>query len=239
MALTFRTGSGGKGSALTIDELDNNFRYFTGSHSVTGSFEVSGSIILTGSLNIDGTISDISTTNLTASSNISASGDLEVRNITASSNISASGDITAQTGSFGSIIPSDENATLGNESNPWKELFVSDGSIVFVSGSVTSSFSVDSSGSLSGSVLEATSASFATTASSATSASFAATASEAVSASFADDTPFNSGSCLIGCTTSLAPSEPAREGTFKFLRTGPNYAIYVYLNGGWRSGSLS
>ena len=29
MALTFRTGSGGKDSALTIEELDNNFRYFT------------------------------------------------------------------------------------------------------------------------------------------------------------------------------------------------------------------
>ena len=27
MALTFRTGSGGKGSALTINELDNNFRH--------------------------------------------------------------------------------------------------------------------------------------------------------------------------------------------------------------------
>tara|TARA_R100001509_G_scaffold163060_1_gene136472 strand:- start:845 stop:1195 length:351 start_codon:yes stop_codon:yes gene_type:complete len=44
MALTFRTGSGGKGSALTIDELDNNFRHFTGSHAVTGSFTVSGSL---------------------------------------------------------------------------------------------------------------------------------------------------------------------------------------------------
>jgi len=50
MALTFRTGSGGKGSALTIEELDNNFRHFTGSHAVSGSFEVTGSIIITGSL---------------------------------------------------------------------------------------------------------------------------------------------------------------------------------------------
>ena len=56
MALTYRTGSGGKGSALTIEELDNNFRYFTGSHSVTGSFGVSGSITLTGSLDIDGSV---------------------------------------------------------------------------------------------------------------------------------------------------------------------------------------
>ena len=98
MALTFRTGSGGKGSALTIDELDNNFRHFTGSHTVSGSVTVSGSI-----------------------------------------NIS------------GSIIPTEETATLGTEAHPFKELFVTDSSIIFVSGSTTSSFGVDSSGSLSGS----------------------------------------------------------------------------------------
>jgi len=56
MALTYRTGSGGKDSALTIKELDNNFRHFTGSHSVTGSFEVTGSITITGSLNQTGTV---------------------------------------------------------------------------------------------------------------------------------------------------------------------------------------
>tara|TARA_R110001583_G_scaffold7581_9_gene37505 strand:- start:2613 stop:2966 length:354 start_codon:yes stop_codon:yes gene_type:complete len=67
MALTYRTGSDGKGSALTIEELDNNFRYFTGSHSVTGSFEVSGSIIITGSLNILGSITTTEDTNLTGS----------------------------------------------------------------------------------------------------------------------------------------------------------------------------
>ena len=44
MALTYRTT---KGSALTIAEMDSNFAYFTGSHSVTGSFEVTGSIIVT------------------------------------------------------------------------------------------------------------------------------------------------------------------------------------------------
>ena len=47
MALTYRSV---KGSALTITELDNNFRHFTGSHDVSGSFEVTGSIIITGSL---------------------------------------------------------------------------------------------------------------------------------------------------------------------------------------------
>lgn len=44
MALTFRST---KGSALTIAEMDSNFAYFTGSHSVTGSFEVTGSVVLT------------------------------------------------------------------------------------------------------------------------------------------------------------------------------------------------
>tara|TARA_B100000768_G_scaffold177162_1_gene190927 strand:+ start:1283 stop:1564 length:282 start_codon:yes stop_codon:yes gene_type:complete len=56
MALTYRTGSGGKGSALTINELDNNFRHFTGSHSVTGSFEVTGSVTITGSLYQTGSV---------------------------------------------------------------------------------------------------------------------------------------------------------------------------------------
>jgi len=56
MALTFRTGSGGKGSALTIEELDNNFRHFTGSHSITGSLTISGSCDITGSLNVSGSI---------------------------------------------------------------------------------------------------------------------------------------------------------------------------------------
>ena len=50
MALTYRTV---KGSPLTIIELDNNFRHFTGSHSVTGSVINSGSFIVTGSLLIN------------------------------------------------------------------------------------------------------------------------------------------------------------------------------------------
>jgi len=46
MALTFR---GIKGTALTINELDNNFRHFTGSHHVSGTINISGSIIPYGS----------------------------------------------------------------------------------------------------------------------------------------------------------------------------------------------
>ena len=43
MALTYRSV---KGSALTINELDDNFRYFTGSHAITAS---SGPFIISGS----------------------------------------------------------------------------------------------------------------------------------------------------------------------------------------------
>jgi hypothetical protein len=41
MALTYRQT---KGSALTIEELDANFQYFTGSHAITGSLTLSGSV---------------------------------------------------------------------------------------------------------------------------------------------------------------------------------------------------
>ena len=47
MALTYR---GTKGSPLTIAEIDSNFAYFTGSHSITGSLTVSGSLIVSGSI---------------------------------------------------------------------------------------------------------------------------------------------------------------------------------------------
>tara|TARA_B100000424_G_C22761690_1_gene410828 strand:+ start:103 stop:684 length:582 start_codon:yes stop_codon:yes gene_type:complete len=56
MALTFRTGSGGKGSALTIEELDNNFRFFTGSHPVSGSFVVTGSMEVIGDTRMTGSL---------------------------------------------------------------------------------------------------------------------------------------------------------------------------------------
>ena len=39
MALTYRQT---KGTALTIEELDANFQYFTGSHSITGSLTIAG-----------------------------------------------------------------------------------------------------------------------------------------------------------------------------------------------------
>lgn len=61
MGLTYRSDLT---RALTITELDNNFRHFTGSHSITGSLTVTGdvnsgninidNITTTGSINIDG-----------------------------------------------------------------------------------------------------------------------------------------------------------------------------------------
>ena len=233
MALTFRTGSGGKGSALTIEELDNNFRHFTGSHIVSGSVTVSGSILISGS-----------------------------------------------------IIPSEATATLGSVDNPFQELFVSDSSIVFVSGSnkVTSSFAVDSNGALSGSFDGNLTGSF--TGSGEITGSFSGglsgsftgsgegdftgsfdgnltgsfTGSGEITGSFSGglsgsftgsgegdftgsfsgsvDTQFNSGSCLIGCTSSVVPSYSASEGTFVFVATGSNHFIYAYVGGSWKSGSL-
>lgn len=63
MALTYRSK---KGSALTIDELDSNFRHFTGSHSITGSLTITDSATITGSLSISG--------NGTFTDTVSASG---------------------------------------------------------------------------------------------------------------------------------------------------------------------
>ena len=50
MALTYRTGSDGKDSALTINELDNNFRHFTGSHAITVSLTISTNLTVEGSI---------------------------------------------------------------------------------------------------------------------------------------------------------------------------------------------
>ena len=156
MALTFRTGSGGKGSALTIDELDNNFRHFTGSHSITGSLTISGSCDITGSLVVSGSITTTEDVNLTGSFTGSFDGELNGR-------------------------------LTGSGTGSW------DGDVI---GSLSGSFT----GSWDG---------------------------------------YNSGSCLIGCTSSAVPTGARPEGTFEFVVDGGNYFMYVYLGGAWRSGSLS
>lgn len=46
MALTYRSV---KGTALTIKELDDNFKHFTGSHAVNGDLTITGSLVVSGS----------------------------------------------------------------------------------------------------------------------------------------------------------------------------------------------
>ena len=76
MALTYRTGSGGKGSALTIEELDNNFRHFTGSQDITGDLVITGSILVSGSLN---SVFDIEGFDLQITGGLDVSRDIVVR----------------------------------------------------------------------------------------------------------------------------------------------------------------
>ena len=212
MALTFRTGSDGKGSALTIEELDNNFRHFTGSHEISGSLIVSSSLIVSGAMYISG-----------------------------------------------SIIPSQETSTLGTFDNPWEELFVSSDSIKFVSGSgftaslslsddriyCTRGFSGSLDGNLSGSFTGSATGSFDGDFTGSLSGSLSGSATGSFDGDFTGsftgsvDTQFNSGSCLIGCTSSVTPTGTRPEGTFEFVASGSVYTMYVYLGGAWRSSSLS
>tara|TARA_B100000780_G_scaffold226811_1_gene166034 strand:- start:18 stop:461 length:444 start_codon:yes stop_codon:yes gene_type:complete len=76
MALTYRTGSGGKGSALTIEELDNNFRHFTGSHPIDGDLIITGSITVSGSAN---SVFDIDFYDLQITGGLDVSRDVVVR----------------------------------------------------------------------------------------------------------------------------------------------------------------
>ena len=76
MALTYRTGSGGKDSALTIEELDNNFRHFTGSHPINGDLTITGSLTVSGSTN---SVFDIDFQNLEITGGLDVSRDVVVR----------------------------------------------------------------------------------------------------------------------------------------------------------------
>lgn len=76
MALTFRTGSDSKGSALTIEELDNNFRHFTGSHPIEGDLTITGSITVSGSEN---SVFDIDLFDLVITGGLDVSRDVAVR----------------------------------------------------------------------------------------------------------------------------------------------------------------
>ena len=78
MALTYRQT---KGSALTIEELDANFAFFTGSHSISWSSTlpviISGSLEVTGSFSVASgpvIITGLSTTEPTVSGSLWLSG---------------------------------------------------------------------------------------------------------------------------------------------------------------------
>jgi len=76
MALTYRTGSGGKGSALTIEELDNNFRHLTGSHPIDGNLTITGSLLVSGSAN---SVFDIKDFDLVITGGLDVTQDVVVR----------------------------------------------------------------------------------------------------------------------------------------------------------------
>lgn len=92
MGLTFRNV---KGSALTIDELDDNFSYFTGSQSITGSLIVTGDEDVNGNLIVSGNITGTSSLAVTASHAITASHALTTPIAPTQTSVTASGtDIT-------------------------------------------------------------------------------------------------------------------------------------------------
>jgi len=109
MGLTYRNDLN---RPLNIDEIDNNIRYFTGSHSITGSLTISGSeaLVITGSVFVSGNI---------------------IPNTNPNVNVTSSYD-------------------LGSETAAWRHVYVSNGSIIFLSGSTgnitSSSFSAGSEG---------------------------------------------------------------------------------------------
>ena len=72
MGLTFRNI---KGSALTNNEVDANFRYFTGSHPVKGDLTITGSITVSGSKN---SVFDIDLFDLVITGGLDVSRDVTV-----------------------------------------------------------------------------------------------------------------------------------------------------------------
>lgn len=134
--LTFREQ---KGSALTIEELDNNFAYFTGSHAITGSLNVtgavtasafSGTLIGTASYALTSSVT-IATTATTASSLID--GVKFLGNI--SSSLIPAGPYTNNTSSY----------NLGSSSAAWKDLYLSNGTIYLLSQNGNASISYNDS----------------------------------------------------------------------------------------------
>ena len=271
MALTYRTGSGGKGSALTIEELDNNFRHFTGSHTVSGSVTISGSVNISGSIIpseeeatlgsaahpwkevfasnnsfklISGSGASLATASISfndgridfsAVSGSALTGSVS-GSVTGSGTGSWNGDMS---GSFtGSYTGSGTGSWDGDMSGSFTGSYTGSGTGSWdgdMSGSFTGSYTGSGTGSWEGDMSGNFSGSF--TGSGALTGSISGSVTGSFTGSV--DSQFNSGSCLIGCTSSTAPTHVAQEGTFVFVTSASINHIYVYLGGGWRSGSLS
>jgi len=200
-----------KGSALTIDELDANFAHFTGSHSITGSLTVSGSIIPS---EVNGTLG----TATAPWKELFVDGGT-IYFISGSS----SGSLSWNSGSgfdFGSGSVSGSFTGSANLTGSF-------------TGSANLTGSFTGSANLTGSFTGSANLTGSFTGSANLTGSFTGSFSGSV------DTQFNSGSCLIGCTSSVVPTGNRPEGTFEFVASGSEYFMFVYLGGAWRSGSLS
>lgn len=118
-----------KGNALTIKELDDNFRYFTGSHTISGSLDITDGITVGGknpfqTLSIDGSgsigsdlsvgnditvtgaasVASLTTTTLTVGGATVMSGSLTGESVQLSDNLNVSGNLVVHgTGSFGRL----------------------------------------------------------------------------------------------------------------------------------------
>lgn len=101
-----------KGNALTIKELDDNFRHFTGSHTISGSLDITEGITVGGknpfqTLSVDG--SGSIGTNLAVGNNITVSGESTLASLTVQGATVMSGSLTGD-----SIQLSDNLNVSGN-----------------------------------------------------------------------------------------------------------------------------
>lgn len=130
--LTFREQ---KGSALTIEELDNNFAYFTGSHPITGSLNVTGAV--TASV-FSGTLAGTASFALTASTTIATTA------ATASSLIDGVkflGRISSSLLPAGPYVNNTSSYDLGSTTAAWRDLYLSNGTIYLLGQSGNASIS--------------------------------------------------------------------------------------------------
>tara|TARA_R110001599_G_scaffold44865_3_gene133164 strand:- start:2315 stop:4813 length:2499 start_codon:yes stop_codon:yes gene_type:complete len=143
MALTYRSV---KGSALTITELDDNFRHFTGSHSISGSLTISGSLIPEGSGSYDlGSVTNPWREIYVMSSSIRFMGEGDPTPI---GSISVRGDGRIDLGSGGLQVSGSSNLTGSfNNTGSFYNIgaFNNDGNAAFT-GSITASGNISSSG---------------------------------------------------------------------------------------------